>query len=131
MQRLYWQAAAWKIFQVIVYTIFLKDENQCHKVRELIEKGENIDELEVKFEAQENDTRFCLLSLTFIDNAEEQTLIHGILHDITNIRKAEVLNIQAEKLAANERLIRMLAHEIRNPLNNIKSFDREPATRLS
>lgn len=98
---------------------FLKDENRCREIREHIDKGENIDELEVKFEADENDTRFCLLSLTFIDNAEEQTLLHGILHDITNIRKAEALNIQAEKLAANERLIRMLAHEIRNPLNNI------------
>ena len=32
---------------------------------------------------------------------------------------AETANLQAEKLAANERLIRMLAHEIRNPLNNI------------
>jgi signal transduction histidine kinase len=30
-----------------------------------------------------------------------------------------MVNLQAEKLAANERLIRMLAHEIRNPLNNI------------
>src|SRR5690606_18544854 len=44
---------------------------------------------------------------------------HGIIHDITNIKKAEYANLQTEKLAANERLIRMLAHEIRNPLNNI------------
>src|SRR5678816_1717600 len=43
----------------------------------------------------------------------------GIIHDITKIKKAEMANLQAEKLAANERLIRMLAHEMRNPLNNI------------
>jgi signal transduction histidine kinase len=46
-------------------------------------------------------------------------MVHGIIHDITKIKKAEMANLQAEKLAANERLIRMLAHEIRNPLNNI------------
>jgi signal transduction histidine kinase len=46
-------------------------------------------------------------------------LIHGLIHDITNIKKAELANLQAQKLAANERLIRILAHEIRNPLNNI------------
>jgi signal transduction histidine kinase len=41
------------------------------------------------------------------------------VHDITNLKKAEQANLQAQKLAANERLIRILAHEIRNPLNNI------------
>src|SRR6185369_1714596 len=46
-------------------------------------------------------------------------LLHGIVHDITNIKKAEQANLQAQKLAANERLVRILAHEIRNPLNNI------------
>jgi len=46
-------------------------------------------------------------------------VVHGIIHDITNIKKAELSNLQAEKMAANERLIRILAHEIRNPLNNI------------
>jgi signal transduction histidine kinase len=45
--------------------------------------------------------------------------VHGIIHDITNIKKAEIANLQAQKLAANERLMRLLAHEIRNPLNNI------------
>ena len=50
---------------------------------------------------------------------DETFVVHGIIHDITRIKKAEMANLQAEKLAANERLIRMLAHEIRNPLNNI------------
>ncbi|MBO9657432.1 MAG: hybrid sensor histidine kinase/response regulator, partial [Chitinophagaceae bacterium] len=42
-----------------------------------------------------------------------------ILHDISSIKKAELANLQAHKLAMNERLMRTLAHEIRNPLNNI------------
>ena len=60
-----------------------------------------------------------LLSVSFQLDSHPHHLIHGIIHDITNIRKAEQANIQAQKLAANERLIRILAHEIRNPLNNI------------
>jgi signal transduction histidine kinase len=62
----------------------------------------------------------CLLSLAPQRQADDETfMVHGIIHDITKIKKAEMANLQAEKLAANERLIRMLAHEIRNPLNNI------------
>jgi signal transduction histidine kinase len=47
-------------------------------------------------------------------------LIHGIVHDITSLRNAENSKIQIEKFTANERLIRIMAHEIRNPLNNIR-----------
>src|SRR5690606_15343456 len=45
--------------------------------------------------------------------------IQGIVHDITTLRKEERLALQAEKLAATGRLVRTLAHEVRNPLNNI------------
>jgi two-component system, sporulation sensor kinase E len=44
---------------------------------------------------------------------------HGIIHDITHIKKAEKITLQVEKLAAAGRLVRTLAHEVRNPLNNI------------
>jgi signal transduction histidine kinase len=45
--------------------------------------------------------------------------IQGIIHDITSLKKAETATLQAEKLAASGRFIRTLAHEVRNPLNNI------------
>jgi signal transduction histidine kinase len=45
--------------------------------------------------------------------------VQGIIHDITNLKKAEKATLQAEKLAAAGRLVRTLAHEVRNPLNNI------------
>jgi signal transduction histidine kinase len=61
----------------------------------------------------------CLLSLTFFESSNGLTLVHGILHDITNIKKAEMANLQTQKMSTNERLMRTLAHEIRNPLNNI------------
>jgi signal transduction histidine kinase len=42
-----------------------------------------------------------------------------LIHDITNIKRAEKANVQVEKLGATGRLVRTLAHEVRNPLNNI------------
>ena len=47
------------------------------------------------------------------------TYVQGIIHDITNLKKVEKATLQAEKLAAAGRLVRTLAHEVRNPLNNI------------
>ena len=43
----------------------------------------------------------------------------GIIHDISLIKKAERAALRAEKLAATGRLVRTLAHEVRNPINNI------------
>ena len=80
----------------------------------------SVEDNEIKIINNNNETRECLLSLAPQRQADDETfVIHGIIHDITKIKKAEIANLQAEKLAANERLIRMLAHEIRNPLNNI------------
>ncbi len=82
--------------------------------------GNRIEDKEIKIINNSNETRDCLLSLASQQQADDETFVmHGIIHDITKIKMAEAANLQAEKLAANERLIRMLAHEIRNPLNNI------------
>jgi signal transduction histidine kinase len=45
--------------------------------------------------------------------------VQGILHDITTQKKTERATLLAEKLAATGRLVRTLAHEVRNPLSNI------------
>ena len=39
--------------------------------------------------------------------------VQGIIHDITNLKKAEKATLQAEKLGAANRLVRALAHEVR------------------
>ncbi len=83
-------------------------------------KSGDIEDSEIKILGNNNETKECLLSLASQRQADDETYVmHGIIHDITKIKMAESAKLQAEKLAANERLIRMLAHEIRNPLNNI------------
>jgi len=99
---------------------FITEHRLNGKLRSLHEPGNDIEEGEITIINNSNETKDCLLSLAPQKQADEETLLmHGIIHDITKIKKAEMANLQAEKLAANERLIRMLAHEIRNPLNNI------------
>jgi PAS domain S-box-containing protein len=65
------------------------------------------------------ELRPCLLSITFQKTPDNEWLLHCIIHDITNLKRAELANLQAQKLSANEKLMRIIAHEIRNPLNNI------------
>jgi len=98
---------------------FIKNEQQKKHIIELMEKKNNINDLQLEIENSKGENISCLFSLSFIEDHDGGHFIHGILHDMTNIRKAEAANLQAQKLAANERLMRTLAHEIRNPLNNI------------
>ncbi|HEY1871345.1 MAG TPA: ATP-binding protein, partial [Chitinophagaceae bacterium] len=79
----------------------------------------NINDIEIQIQRRNGEIKPCLLSVSFQKDSHPHHFIHGIIHDITNIKKAEQANIQTQKLAATERLIRILAHEIRNPLNNI------------
>lgn len=96
----------------------IREGAQKERFIECFESKRIINDMELEITGT-RETHFCLLSLTYLEGSNGDSLIHGILHDITHIKKAEVANLQAQKLAANERLMRILAHEIRNPLNNI------------
>lgn len=98
---------------------FITDENKANQLADMVSMKDNINDMELEIEDQQKEKKPCLLSISFIEDSSGQTLIHGILHDITNIKKAEIANLQTQKMATNERLMRTLAHEIRNPLNNI------------
>ncbi|MEO7982663.1 MAG: ATP-binding protein [Bacteroidota bacterium] len=98
---------------------FIDNNVQKARIRSLVKTAGSIDDLEIRVQGDDEEIKNCLLSLYVQQEAGQPPLVHGIIHDITNIKKAEFSNLQAEKIAANERLIRMLAHEIRNPLNNI------------
>ncbi len=98
---------------------FIEDDIQKARIRDLVKTAGNIDDLEIKLVSDDEEVKTCLLSLYVQQDADQTPIVNGIIHDITNIKKAQLASLQAEKMAANERLIRMLTHEIRNPLNNI------------
>jgi len=95
--------------------------NSAHRskyIAELKEKNE-IDDMEVELLSNKHTRINCILSASRETDPDGSTYIQGIIHDITNLKKAEKATLQAEKLAAAGRLVRTLAHEVRNPLNNI------------
>ncbi len=99
---------------------FIPDVAMREKIKSILGSNNNVFELEIEIESKHKEKRVCILSVLSESNSVGQNLLHGIIHDITNIKKAEQINLQSAKLAANERLVRILAHEIRNPLNNIQ-----------
>ena len=99
---------------------FIADKTSEIKIKDALEAHEDIYDVEIEIANRDGDTRTCALSILKEINSAEQGLVHGIIHDITHIKKAEEINLLSAKLAASERLLRILAHEIRNPLNNIQ-----------
>lgn len=78
-----------------------------------------VSDWEMNFRTKQGELRVCTLTLTEELEDGEVPILQGIVHDITLIRKEERETLQSEKLAATGRLLRTLAHEVRNPLNNI------------
>ena len=79
-----------------------------------------IENFELEFITAGKEIKTCLISASIEVDSRREKYIQGIIHDITDLKKAEKASLQAEKLAASGRFIRTLAHEVRNPLSNIK-----------
>lgn len=106
--------------QSIFITDLVAEKNDRESLRALLREKGDINDLEIELLPKEGEKRNCILSLSRQIDKEEETYIQGIFHDITNLKKAEKANLLAEKLGATSRLVRTLAHEVRNPLNNIE-----------
>jgi PAS domain S-box-containing protein len=78
-----------------------------------------IEDWQVEIKYKTNELKQCIISATKEKSVEGKTYFQGIFHDISLIKKAERAALRAEKLAATGRLVRTLAHEVRNPINNI------------
>ncbi len=78
-----------------------------------------VENYEVELTTADRSIKTCLITASIEVDSEGNNYIQGIIHDITSLKKAELASLQAEKLAATSRFIRTMAHEVRNPLNNI------------
>jgi PAS domain S-box-containing protein len=79
----------------------------------------DVDDHEIEMLTMNGEIKTCILSLSKETDNRGKTFLQGIIHDITNLKKAEKATVRLEKLGMAERLVRTLAHEVRNPLNNI------------
>ncbi|MEO8172698.1 MAG: ATP-binding protein [Sediminibacterium sp.] len=100
-------------------TDFFQSELQAASFMEtLLDDGE-IENHEIELLTVNSSARTCLITASIELDSENKDYIQGIIHDVTSLKKAELASLQAEKLAATSRFIRTMAHEVRNPLNNI------------
>ncbi len=97
----------------------LINNHVARKLAEDLKHKGYIEDWQVEVRYKTNELKQCVISATKEKNVEGKTYYQGIFHDITLIKKAERTALRAEKLAATGRLVRTLAHEVRNPINNI------------
>lgn len=96
-------------------------EQAQHKkyLQQTLLSRKDINDWEVILLTSGNEKKDCILTATIEEGNTGSFYVQGIIHDITNLKRIEKATLQAEKLAAAGRLVRTLAHEVRNPLNNI------------
>ena len=104
--------------QISVYNLITDEVKSKLLEKILYEEGE-VNDLEIEVLTKGGEKKICIFSLTAPINVTGQITYQGLMHDITNLRRAEKANLMVEKLGAAGRLVRTLAHEVRNPLNNI------------
>lgn len=107
--------------QLIKNTLYQLIDNDGVRtaIRSRLEKSGEVNDVELEIINSKGKRRNCLLYLSTEMDSNNKHYVQGILHDITNQKKTERATLLAEKLAATGRLVRTLAHEVRNPLSNI------------
>lgn len=104
--------------ELSIYDVIAEDVDKKLLEKLLYEEGE-VNDLELEVQTKLGEKKICIFSLTAPLDATGHIYYQGLMHDITNLRRAEKANLMVEKLGATGRLVRTLAHEVRNPLNNI------------
>jgi PAS domain S-box-containing protein len=94
------------------------DEGDKALLRSRMQNEGQVADMEVEIQTKDSEKKTCILSVTATADKDDD-YFQGLIHDITNLRRAEKANLMVEKLGATGRLVRTLAHEVRNPLNNI------------
>jgi PAS domain S-box-containing protein len=104
---------------VLTLNQFFAGSEQAEQINSQLRSEGIVEDVEVEFINRNRETLQSILSLSMEMDADDNLYVQGIIHDITKLKTAEKATLQAEKLGAANRLVRALAHEVRNPLNNI------------
>jgi len=97
-----------------------KDEIDYETFLFKIKETGQIRDFEVPLITKLHEVKICLLNCSFIpDQAFGFSSYQGILHDLTQRKKAENEMLMAERLSLTGKIARTIAHEVRNPLTNL------------
>ncbi|TDB65184.1 hybrid sensor histidine kinase/response regulator [Arundinibacter roseus] len=94
------------------------EEGEMQTLWENIREQKDLIDQEVRLVTKQGEKRFGIFSAT-IEKDLEFTYVQGRFHDVTLQKQSERERLFSEKLAVTSRLVRMLAHEVRNPLTNV------------
>ncbi len=97
----------------------LANKNDVADIKKQLPVNGEVSDKEVKIFTKNAEKKYCILTLSRETDITGVIYIQGIMHDITTLKKAEKDTLQLEKLNVAGRLVRIMAHEVRNPLNNI------------
>ncbi|WP_221390664.1 hybrid sensor histidine kinase/response regulator [Dyadobacter sp. NIV53] len=81
-------------------------------------RDRTIHDCEVRLITKDNDKKYCLFSAS-VEVDDGNLYVQGRIHDMTARKQSERERLFSEKMAVTGRLVRMLAHEVRNPLTNV------------
>ncbi|NVK62976.1 MAG: PAS domain-containing sensor histidine kinase [Flavobacteriales bacterium] len=73
----------------------------------------------VKITNSKGDDIIAYLSLSPVRAEIDETEFIGVIHDVTDLEKAQLKLAENDKLQMIHRMARIIGHEIRNPLTNI------------
>jgi len=107
-----------EITRLSLYNLFARREAAQQLSDKLAMAGE-VEDLEVELLTRSKEKKNCILSISSETSPSGEKYIHGIIHDMTNLKRIERATFQIEKLRSTATLLRTLAHEVRNPLTNI------------
>lgn len=105
------------LFSISLLSLIVNNKDK-QRITTALEQGE-VEDFEMIMRTNDGKILFCIVSLSKETDNNGKPFLQGIIHDITALKKAEKNNLRLEKLGMAERLVRTLAHEVRNPLNNI------------
>ena len=86
---------------------------------ETLQRKGVVENAEQWFLRRNGERVLCSVHATQHRDSEGEAYYLLVIQDITQRKKAERENLLAEKTASTARLVRTLAHEVRNPLTNI------------
>lgn len=97
-----------------------ENKEDRRKFQDAMQRTGLVSDFEAVLKDKKGDRKLCLISASIQKLFNDGKIYYqGIIHDITRRKKVERDIIISEKMALTSRVVRMLAHEVRNPLTNI------------
>lgn len=93
------------------------DQKDLMKIKSMLDVNTEVEDYAMTLNSTK-EIKYCLFSATLENNNDNQ-YYQCIIHDISALKKAEINKIRVEKREMIDRMVQALAHEVRNPLNNI------------